>query len=80
MASPTSTAHLLTIPREIRNQIYDHLHHNLELRTIECLGASQVFVSLTNVPYTSVFRAYPRLNAEYEESGPRNVSAHVSNL
>ena len=39
-----------------------------------------MFVSLTNVPYTSVFRAHPRLNAEYEESGPRNVSAHVSNL
>ena len=80
MASPTITPHLLSIPREIRDQIYGYLHHDLELRTIERLGASQIFVSLTNVPYTNVFCAHPRLNVEYHESGPKDISAHVSNL
>ncbi|KAF1927317.1 uncharacterized protein M421DRAFT_176840 [Didymella exigua CBS 183.55] len=80
MKAGDSRPHLLTLPREIRNQIYDYLHRTLELRGVKSLGPSQVFVRLDNAPYPSLYSVHSRLCAEYLESGPtKSLSALILN-
>lgn len=80
MDAATSSPHFLTLPREIRNQIYSYLHRTLELRGIERIGPSQVFVRLENVPYPSIYCVHSRLHDEYHESGPiKSLSALIFN-
>jgi hypothetical protein len=60
--------HLLTIPREIRDNIYKYLHR--ELRICTALLESDhdpPIVSIMNAPYLSVLLVHSRLYEEYKE-------------
>lgn len=81
MDSPTGSHHLLTIPREIRNQIYNYLHKSIELRTVESFGTTKVIAGIPNAPLMSVLLTHSQLHDEYRESDPfKNVAAIVVNV
>lgn len=75
MASP-APPHLLTLPREIRNEIYRHLSHDVSLRFC---GDGDTLVGpytarLTNAPILSVLLTHSRLYQEYMDAAwCRNV-------
>jgi hypothetical protein len=67
--SLTPTPHLLTVPREIRDQIYSHLHRKIQLHHTPLRDvALRIDVSLKNTPLISVLLMHPRLRAEYTQS------------
>jgi hypothetical protein len=70
--------HLLKLPREIRNRIYEFLSHEIELRTIKKIGGVRTVVHITNAPCVEVLLTSSRLHDEYLESQCfRNLSAVV---
>ncbi|UPX21309.1 uncharacterized protein EKO05_0011498 [Ascochyta rabiei] len=81
MALPKAHLQLLNIPREVRDHIYSYLHRELELRTVERLGDTQVIFGLTNAPYPSVLRTHSRIHDEYKASHPfKHLSASATNI
>lgn len=72
---------LLTLPREIRNIIYDFLSREIDLRTINELGGVATVVHITNAPCVEVLLTHSRLHDEYLEAECfRNLSAAVSRV
>jgi hypothetical protein len=70
--------HLLKLPREIRNRIYDFLSHEIDLRTINEIGGVATIVHITNAPCVEVLMTHSRLHEEYLESKCfRNLSAVI---
>jgi hypothetical protein len=64
-------AHLLTIPREIRDLIYGYLtqERNFYLERERCYyGSKEVDVQVKNAPLLSVLLSHSRLKEEYMES------------
>lgn len=59
---------LLTIPREIRDQIYGYLYCKLELRHAPLQDLEAVRLTVTNAPIISVLLTHSRLRDEYSES------------
>lgn len=68
MSSSLARPHLLTLPREVRNLIYENLTRTLELRGIKKIGDSLTMVFLTNAPYVNLLLTHSRLHDEYKES------------
>ena len=64
--------HLLTIPRELRDKIYEYLHSDIEkgyLVKFEGVKAAQaISVRTEQAPLSSVLLVHSRLYAEYRES------------
>jgi hypothetical protein len=86
MANDSPAPHLLTIPREIRNNIYTYLHHEAVLGwdwengQNACKGhiLNQIAVRFGNAPCSSVIRAHSRLCDEYIKSAPiQDLSATI---
>ena len=70
--------HLLTLPREIRNMIYDFLFRWIDLRTINEIGGVATVVAITNAPCVEVLLTSSRLHDEYIESECfRNLAAVI---
>ncbi|KAJ4345026.1 hypothetical protein N0V95_006018, partial [Ascochyta clinopodiicola] len=73
--------HFLHLPREIRDHIYNYLHRELELRTVACLGDTNVIFGLTNAPYPHVLLTHSRIHDEYKASDPfTHLSASATNI
>ena len=58
--------HLLTMPREIRNHIYEHIHHKVKIVVYEKLLLYRIRVQ--QAPYVGLFLTHSRLRDEYTES------------
>ena len=72
---------LLTLPREIRNIIYDFLSREIDLRTINELGGVATVVHITNAPCVEVLLTHSRLHDEYlEVECFRNLSAAITRV
>jgi hypothetical protein len=72
--------HLLTLPREIRNDIYSYLHKEVVVHNAGTSYPSilDVQVRLENVPYMSVLLINSQIYQEYREADCfRNLSAQV---
>ena len=77
----STTPHLLTLPREIRDNIYKHLHHRLDLRSIDKLGTVQVIVTLENAPCVDIMLVHSQMRDEYLQSDSfKNLSASILGL
>jgi hypothetical protein len=73
-----ASLHLLKLPREIRNRIYDFLSHEIDIRTINEIGGVATIVHITNAPCVEVLMTHSRLHEEYLESKCfRNLSAVI---
>ncbi|KAF3037457.1 hypothetical protein E8E12_001308 [Didymella heteroderae] len=58
---------LLTLPREIRDQIYKHLVHDLNYRhAIATRYENIVRISVKDLPMVSLYMTHPRLYDEYK--------------
>jgi hypothetical protein len=76
----STTPHLLTLPREVRDEIYSYLHHTLEME-VKLSVAEQEYgfyepaaVHLENAPYLAVLCTHSRMYEEYNESCFKNLS------
>lgn len=76
----TESIHFLSLPREIRDQIYSYLHQPLQLRwelnkqDIHCAT-----IEVPKAPISAVFRTCTRLHDEYRESRLlRTLAATIS--
>ena len=77
----STTPHLLTLPREIRDNIYKHLRHRLDLRSIDKLGTVQVIVTLENAPCVDIMLVHSQMRDEYLQSDSfKNLSASILGL
>ena len=73
--------HLLTLPREIRNNIYGFLSRDIDLRTINELGGVATVVHITNAPCVEVLLTHSRIRDEYLEAECfRNLSAAINRV
>lgn len=68
MTSVSARPHLLTLPREVRNIIYEHLTREIELRSVSQIGGVRIAVSLINAPHINLLLTHPQLHDEYKES------------
>jgi len=60
-------SNLLTLPRELRDQIYRHLVHDLHYRyAIVNRHPNIVRVTVKDVPLISLYLTHPRLYDEYK--------------
>jgi hypothetical protein len=84
------TAHLLTIPRELRDQIYSYLTHSFQRTWISQDQRFSCVIRYENAPLPSLFLAHTRLRDEYLEAvrnkppsatfiadSPRNILASL---
>jgi hypothetical protein len=62
-------AHLLTLRREVRDLIYDHLAWEVELRGIDKIDDTRVIITLDNAPYANILLTHLQLHDKYKESG-----------
>ncbi|KAJ8116490.1 hypothetical protein OPT61_g2091 [Boeremia exigua] len=73
VGTKTQAPHLLTLPREIRNLIYEHLFHEISLREL-VQSTPTLFTTLKihvdNAPLSSVLLVHSQLRDEYLETGP----------
>lgn len=70
--------HLLTLPREIRNQIYSYLHKEVVVHTRREPSVSVVQLRLENMPYMSVLLINSQIYYEYREADcVRNLAARI---
>lgn len=86
MANDTLAPRLLTIPRELRNNVYTYLYHEVSLwwdwgKGQDCRKGhivNQVPVRFHNAPCSNVIRAHSRLCHEYIKSAPmKDLSATI---
>lgn len=72
--------HILSLPREIRNQIYSYLHQPLQLRwELNKHDVHCVAIKVPEAPVPAVFQTCTRLHEEYRESRMlRNLAATIS--
>lgn len=86
MAEDNPSPHLLTIPRELRNNIYAYLHYEFSLWWDWSKGqdhpqghiVNQIAVRFHNVPCSSVIRTHSRLCDEYIKAAPtQDLSATI---
>ena len=68
MTLPSPAPHLLILPREVRNLIYEYLTREVELRGIAKFGDFPVIVALHNAPYINILLTHSRLHDEYKDS------------
>jgi hypothetical protein len=64
-----SIPHLLNLPREIRNLIYDYLSYDVDHITTLKFGQSLMAVSLKNIPDWGIMQVHSQLRHEYLEGG-----------
>ena len=78
--SESGGLHLLSLPREIRNQIYSYLHQPLQMRwELNKHDVHCVAINVPKAPIPSVFRTCTRLHDEYLESRLlRTLAATIS--
>jgi hypothetical protein len=62
------TAHLLTIPRELRDQIYSYLTHSFQRTWMSQDQRFSCVIRYENAPLPSLFLAHTRLRDEYLEA------------
>jgi hypothetical protein len=62
-----STPHLLNLPREIRNLIYDYLSYDVDDITTMKFGESLMAVSLKSIPDRGIMQVHSQLRREYLE-------------
>jgi hypothetical protein len=71
-AMASITPHLLSLPREIRDEIYSYLHHELELESpLYTAGVNEYIVTkirILNAPFLGVLLAHSRLRDEYQKA------------
>ena len=71
--------HLLTLPREIRNQIYSYLHKEVVVHTQRTPSVFAVQLRLENVPYMSMLLINSQIYHEYREADCfQNLTAHFN--
>lgn len=72
--------HILSLPREVRDQIYSYLHKPLQLRwELNKHNVHCVSVTMPMAPIAALFRTCTRLNEEYRESRLlRTLAATIS--
>jgi hypothetical protein len=58
--------HLLTLPREIRDMIYAHLHHKISLRVQNEYGVENMVIE--KAPVAAVLSTHPQLYHEYKDA------------
>ncbi|KAF3034439.1 hypothetical protein E8E11_003220 [Didymella keratinophila] len=66
--------HLFTLPRELRDNIYQYLHRDLEkgyLVDFEGVRAQEAKVRIERAPLSSALLVHSRLYAEYQENANR---------
>jgi hypothetical protein len=74
----TNPPHLLTLPREIRNQIYSYLHKEVEVDNERRPSILDVHVRLENAPYAALLLTNSQLYHEYREADSSwNLAAHI---
>lgn len=78
--SHTGSLHLLSLPREIRDQIYSYLHQPLQLRwELNKHDVHCVAIKVPQAPISAALRTCTRLHDEYRESRVvRNLAATIS--
>jgi hypothetical protein len=64
-----STPHLLNLPREIRNLIYDYLSYDVDDITMLKFGNTLMTVSLKSIPDRGIMQVNSQLRHEYPEGG-----------
>jgi hypothetical protein len=64
-----STPHLLNLPREIRNLIYDYLSYDVDDITMLKFGNILMAVSLKSIPDRGIMQVHSQLRHEYPEGG-----------
>lgn len=67
MATEPPGLHLLTIPREIRNLIYEYLTQSVEICGFDKIGNSEAVILLKKAPLMAVLLVCSRLHEEYKE-------------
>jgi hypothetical protein len=64
-----ATPHLLNLPREIRNLIYDYLSHDVDDPTTLKFGQRFMNVSFKSIPDRGIMQVHSRLRHEFLEGG-----------
>ncbi|KAF2449045.1 hypothetical protein P171DRAFT_509458 [Karstenula rhodostoma CBS 690.94] len=71
-----ATPHLLGIPREIRDMIYQHLTQSKIHLLYPVLGGNaQVSIELNRAPLVNVLLIHPQINVEYLKTFGKDISA-----
>jgi hypothetical protein len=82
-------AHILNLPRELRDRIYAHLHHQIDLnwdrdniiaprgREGDVQLIEPVPIRLQRCPLPHVFRIHPRIKEEYQDTYVNTLTALI---
>ena len=79
--TPQIGPHLLTLPREIRDNIYEYLHRTIRPGSLNISSTQTLHLVLKNAPYPAVLRVHSQLYQEYLEADCfRNLEAEITLL
>ena len=77
--TPQIGPHLLTLPREIRDNIYEYLHRTIRPGSLNISSTQTLHLVLKNAPYPAVLRVHSLLYQEYLEADCiRNLEAEIT--